>query len=96
MIHTIALVFGVILPFWNIPLIVRIIRRRSSEDISTFWALGVWCCLLFMAPSAFVSIDLVWRVFNIVNFVMFSCVLAVVLTYRKGDARQRGKANKGC
>lgn len=82
MIHKIALIFGIILPLWNIPLVARIIKRKSSEDISIYWALGVWTCLLFMAPSAFVSKDFVWRVFNIVNLVIFSFVVIIVLAYR--------------
>jgi uncharacterized protein with PQ loop repeat len=83
MTHKIALIFGIILPFWNIPLIVRIIKRKSSRDISIYWALGVWVCLGMMAPSSFVSQDLVWRVFSIINFILFSAVVATVLAYRK-------------
>lgn len=82
MIDTIALVAAVILPLWNIPLILRIIRRRSSEDFSIYWALGVWTCLLLMAPSAFTSKDLVWKVFSIVNLAIFSLVVIFVLAYR--------------
>lgn len=79
----IALVAAVILPFWNIPLIVRVVRRKSSEDISIYWALGVWMCFALMAPAGFTSLDPVWRTFNIVNFVLFSTVVVVVLAYRK-------------
>lgn len=83
MIQKIALVAAIILPLWNIPLIVRIIKRKSSQDISIYWVLGVWICLALMAPSGFISSDIVWRVFNIVNFVLFSAVAIVVLAYRK-------------
>lgn len=83
MIQKIALVAAVVLPFWNIPLIVRVKKRKSSRDISLFWAIGVWICLILMAPSAFVSKDLVWRVYNIINFVLFSLVVIFVLVYRK-------------
>ena len=84
LITTLGLIAAIVLPLWNIPLIVRIVRRRSSADISLWWALGVWVCLLFMAPSGFTSADPVWRTFNIVNLVMFSCVAAVTLKFRKG------------
>lgn len=83
MMQEVALVAAIVLPFWNIPLIVRIIRRKSSEDISLFWALGVWTCLVLMAPSGFTSSDFVWRIFNIVNFVMFSLVTFFVLFYHR-------------
>ena len=79
----IALIAAIVLPFWNIPLIVRVIRRRSSKDISIYWVLGVWICFLLMAPEAFRSPDPVWRAFNIVNLILFSAVVAVVLIYRK-------------
>lgn len=82
-IETVGLIAAVIVPFWNIPLIVRIIRRRSSEDVSIHWAVGVWGCLLLMAPSGFISKDLVWRMFNIINFILFSCVMLTVIIYRK-------------
>lgn len=84
MIEKIGLVAAVVLPLWNIPLITKIIKRKSSGDISLAWALGVWCCILLMAPSGFVSVDIVWRTFNIINCVLFTAVVIVVLKFRKG------------
>lgn len=84
MIEKIALAAGIILPFCNIPLIIKIIRRRSSKDISIFWVLGVWTCLALMAPAAFVSKDIVWRTFSIINFILFSLVAIFVFIYRNG------------
>ncbi len=81
--ETVALVAAIILPLWNIPLIVRIIQRKSSRDISIYWALGVWICFLLMAPDAFSSADIVWRVFNVMNLILFTLVVVVVLVYRK-------------
>ncbi len=83
MIQTIALIAAVVLPLWNIPLIARIIKRKSSADISMYWAIGVWISLALMAPSSFISKDLVWRVFSIINFAFFSLVVVFVLMYRK-------------
>lgn len=80
---TIALIAAIILPLWNIPLIVRIIKRRSSKDISIPWALGVWVCFLLMAPEAICSPDLVWRTFNVMNLILFTAVVISVLIYRK-------------
>lgn len=87
MIHKIALIAAIILPFWNVPLIVRIVKRGTSRDISIYWAVGVWSCLLLMAPSGFMSNELPWRVFNIVNFILFTFVLIFVLIYRKKRSR---------
>jgi uncharacterized protein with PQ loop repeat len=84
LIEKIGLVAAVALPLWNIPLILKIVRRRSSGDISLAWALGVWVCILFMAPSGFRSEDIVWRTFNIINFVLFTCVVIATLKYRHG------------
>lgn len=78
----VALVASIALPLWNIPLIIKIVQRRSSEDISLAWALGVWGCILLMAPSGFTSDDLVWRTFNMVNAVLFTAVVVTVVGYR--------------
>ena len=82
-IQTVGMLAAIILPLWNIPLIIRIIQRKSSADISLLWALGVWACLVLMAPSGFTSPDPIWRTFNIINLVLFTCVVGVVLTFRK-------------
>lgn len=86
MVEKIALVAAIILPLWNIPLIVRIAKRKSSRDISIYWVVGVWTCFALMVPDGFVSEDLVWRTFNIVNFILFTVVLITVLVYRKERA----------
>ena len=75
---------AVILPLFDIPLIVHIIKRKSSADISLSWAAGLWSSAVLMAPSAFVSHDRVAMGFNIVNVVMLTAVLIAVIKYRKG------------
>ena len=80
----IALISAVVLPLWNIPLIIKIVKRKSSKDLSLAWALGVWTCLALMAPSGFTSPDVVWRVFNIFNLGLFTLVVIFVLAYRRG------------
>ena len=87
MAERIALISSIILPLWNIPLIVRIIKRKSSGDISMYWVVGVWTCFALMAPAGFASKDLVWRTFNVVNFIFFTLVLVIVLVYRKGEIK---------
>ena len=84
-IEMIGLASSVIMPLWNIPLIVKIIKRKSSGDISLSWVMGVWVCALLMAPSGFMSKDIVWRCFNIVNLILFTGVVIAVLRYRKGS-----------
>ena len=80
-----GMIGALVMLIWNIPLIVRVFKRKSSKDISMFWAAGVWICLLLMAPASFVSKDVVWRVFGIINFLFFSLVFAAVLIYRRGN-----------
>ena len=82
--ETLALVASVVMPLWNIPLIVKIVQRRSSSDMSLFWAWGVWICMLLMLPWAVVTGELVLKVFSWVNFILFSGVVVVVVKYRKG------------
>ena len=84
MYEKIALIAAIVLPLWNIPLIVKIIKRKSSRDISLAWALGVWICFVIMAPDALTSDDLVWRAFNMVNLVLFTGVMIAVISFRRG------------
>ncbi len=85
-IKTIGFWAAVILPLWDIPLIARIIKRKSSKDISLSWALGLWVCSALMAPSAFLSGDRVAIGFNTVNVIMLTMVVIVVFKYRRGAA----------
>ena len=87
MIEKVAFIAAIVLPLWNIPLIVRVIKRKSSEDISIYWVMGVWICFLLMAPQALTSSDIVWRAFNIMNLILFTAVVIAVLAYRKKRTR---------
>jgi len=82
-IDKIAFVAGIVLPLFNIPLIIRMVKRKSSEDISLWWLFGVWVCILLMAPSAFQSEDIVWRFFNYNNILFFTAVVFTAIKYRK-------------
>jgi len=82
-IQTIGVIAGIVLPLWNIPLIARINPRTSSQDISLWWVMGVWVCIVLMAPSGFTSTDIVWRTFNYMNVLFFTLVMVCVLAYRK-------------
>ncbi len=80
------MIASVVMPVWNIPLIVKIIRRRSSDDLSLSWLWGVWTCMLLMLPWAFITKDIVLKTFSFVNFVLYSGVVAVVMRYRNPPA----------
>jgi uncharacterized protein with PQ loop repeat len=80
----VAFCAAIVLPLFNIPLITKVIRRKSSADISLCWVLGVWVCILLMAPSGFRSEDAVWRTFNYFNVVLFTAVALVTIRYRRG------------
>ena len=81
LIELIGLIAGIVMPFWNIPLIARIIKRKSSDDISLFWVVGVWICVIAMLPSAILSKELILKYFGIVNALFFTAVFVVVLKY---------------
>ncbi len=72
---------AVLLPFWNIPLIWRIYKRKSADDISLSWLIGVWVCIIAMLPSAIMSSDLAFKLLGIVNTFFFTGVFIVVLKY---------------
>ena len=80
--RTLGLIAAVGMPLWNIPLILKIGRRKSSKDISLSWALGILGCIFLMLPSALASPDAVFKAFGIVNAVLFTAVVIQVLRYR--------------
>jgi len=83
-IDKIAFLAAIVLPLFNIPLIMRMVKRKSSKDISLWWVFGVWTCILLMAPSSFQSEDVVWRFFNYNNILFFTAVVFTTIKYRKG------------
>jgi uncharacterized protein with PQ loop repeat len=83
---TIGFWAAVIMPLWDIPLIMRVIKRKSSQDISKGWITGLWLSSVMMTPSAFIAADKIAIGFNIVNVIMLTAVLVVVIKYRKGNA----------
>ena len=95
-IQVIGMLSGIIMPLFNIPLILRIIRRRSSGDISLLWVIGVWSCVIAMLPSSLQSPDPVLVVFGIINSLLFSAVFFTVLYFhpenknRIKPVRERG------
>ncbi len=90
LVEQVGLVASVGLPLWNIPLILRIVKRRSSADLSMTWVVGVWVCSLLIVPSGFMSKDIVWRSFSIVNLVLFTGVVIAAFKYRKGGHGEKG------
>jgi len=72
---------GFILPLFNIPLILRIVKRKSADDISLIWVFGVWICILLMSPAAFLSSDVAFRLFGYTNLFFFSGVVFVTVKY---------------
>ena len=82
---------GIIMPLFNIPLILRIFRRRSSGDISVVWVIGVWCCVLAMLPSSLQSSDPVLVVFGIINSLFFSAVFFTVLYFHPGVKNHKAR-----
>ena len=80
--ENVAIVASVAMPLFNIPLIIRMIRRGSSQDLSLSWALGVWVCIILMTPQAFNSPDVAFKAFGVVNLIFFSLVAFFVIKYR--------------
>ena len=82
MIKLMGWIAAVLMPLWNIPLIVRISRRKSSGDISLSWTLGVFACVLLMLPAGLASQDRTFAVFSALNALLFAGVVIQVLRYR--------------
>ena len=82
-IERIGVVSAVVLPFFNIPLVLRLIQRKSSSDFSVSWAVGVWTCIALMTPQALRSQDAAFRAFGMLNLIFFSAVAFLILKYRR-------------
>ncbi len=76
-------VAAAIMPLFNLPLIWKIVRRKSSKDISLLWLFGIWTCALLMVPQVLLTNDTTLKTFGLCNFFLFSGVVIVVLKYRK-------------
>ena len=74
---------SLVLPLFNIPLIVRIVKRKSSDDLSLIWVVGVWGCIVLMFPMTLVSPDPVFKLFGISNIILFTVVMIVAVKYHK-------------
>ena len=81
-IEKIGIVSSVALPLFNIPLIVRLLKRKRSEDFSLVWAVGVWVCIILMTPQALRSSDIAFRTYGTVNILFFSVVTFLIVKYR--------------
>ncbi|NLV68661.1 MAG: hypothetical protein GXY14_13410 [Spirochaetes bacterium] len=74
---------SIIMPLFNIPLVIKLWKRRSSSDISLTWTLGIWGSIVVMTPAALISADPVFRIFGVMNLILFSIVAFSVLKFRK-------------
>jgi uncharacterized protein with PQ loop repeat len=72
---------GCVLPLFNIPLVIRIVKRKSADDISLVWVFGVWACILLMSPAAFISQDIAFKMFGWTNLIFFTGVVFVTVKY---------------
>jgi hypothetical protein len=88
MIQQLGMICAIAMPFFDIPLIMRIVRRKSSEDISLIWVFGIWLCILGMLPASLVSSDKILVVFSIVNTLLFTAVVVVVVIYHPSIRRR--------
>lgn len=82
MIESIGIVSSAVVPFFNIPLILRIRKRKSADDLSMIWTLGVWISTILMLPAGLISASLAFQVFCVSNFALFSVVVAHVFWYK--------------
>ncbi|MGE5306428.1 MAG: hypothetical protein ACM3TN_24215 [Alphaproteobacteria bacterium] len=90
MVQAIGIASGILMPFFNLPLMLRIIRRRSSEDISLVWVVGVWFCVMGLLPSSLQSPDPILFSFGVVNALLFSGVFLSVLYFHPAIRKNGG------
>ncbi len=81
-VEILGLVSSVALPFFNLPLMRRLYKRKSSEDLSLVWLFGIFFSLVGMLPLGLQSTDKIFRLFSILNLAFFSGVVYLTLYYR--------------
>jgi hypothetical protein len=82
-IKVVGVVASVILPLFNIPLILKIRKTGSSKDYSLTWTFGIMGCTLLMLPSVLSTNDIVFNAFGIINLATFSTVMFYILKYHR-------------
>ena len=82
MIEMIGFIAATVMPLWNIPLIVKLQQRKSSQDLSLAWVLGVWVCIFLMLPAALRSPDAIFRLFAVMNAILFTGVVIQTIRFR--------------
>ena len=82
-IRPLGFIASLALPLFNIPLVIRIIRRKSSADLSLTWVIGVFLCIVATIPAALTSPDLIFKVYQVVNVAFFSGVVFFAVYYRE-------------
>ena len=90
LVQKVGAIAGAAMPLFNISLIMRIIKRKSSSDISLIWCLGVWMCIVLMTPSVFITEDITLKAFGLSNIVFFTMVVFFVVKYRNKDVEKKG------
>lgn len=81
--ENISTIAAAVLPLFDIPLILHIMKRRSSKDISVLWAVGLWVTSIALAPAGILNPNWASKLFNIVNVIMLTILVVVVWKYRK-------------
>lgn len=82
-IEKIGTLSAIALPFFNIPLILRLWQRKSSKEYSMTWTLGVWACIVLMTPQTMRSQDVAFRSFGLFNAIFFTVVAFLIVKYRQ-------------
>ncbi len=82
-IEKIGTLSAIALPFFNIPLILRLWQRKSSKEYSMTWTVGVWACIVLMTPQTMRSQDVAFRSFGLINAIFFTVVAFLIVKYRQ-------------
>lgn len=78
----IGIVGSILMPLFNIPMIVRIIRRKSSQDFSLVGAAGLFSCMLLMLPQALRSEEISFKLLNFISVIVFGILIVSIIRYR--------------
>jgi len=81
MIDIVGTIASFAMPFFNIPMILRLLKRKRSDDFSLVWTGGVTGCIFLMTPKALTSVDLAFKLFGYSNIILFTSMAFLIFYY---------------
>lgn len=74
---------SMIVPVFHIPLIMKLVRKKSSQEWSLLSVIGFWIATLGIQPWALMTDDRALTILNTLSLMFISVELVLVIKYRR-------------